>query len=152
MMELGCFHQEGNCMLDEFNVFVYEQLLNAGLSAEEKISLPSDPKSFGNAQSIWRIDNICLRFLKDRGQFFLDLSSVYDESNYFVFDDVALLLGWQDIDQIMNVTEPLKISYALSLIKSDLIKLNKIFSKNQLELTFKKLSEISEIKCKESFL
>lgn len=135
----------------EFRVLIREGLLKTGLSNASEISESMHPSCFGNSESVWVLGNIRIRFIKDRGQLFVDIGSIFDESRLFIFDDVALFMEWQKLDEIIKADQPLDLQVSLNFIKRDLRTLENIFSKKELKATTKKLDEISKKKAQARF-
>ena len=138
-------------MNNKFLISIKESLLKAGLSSASEISNSSQPSGFGDTDSIWELGNLRIKFIKDRGQVFVDLGSKFNESHYFIFDDVSLLLKWQELDEIINADAPLDLATSLSLIKKDLNKLDTLFSKNELQKTTNEIDLIAKKKARIRF-
>ena len=138
-------------MSTEFKVLIRDSLLKAGLSSTREVFESEDTKNFGNVESIWVISNLQIRFVKDRGQVFIDIGSIFDKSKFFIFDDVALLMKWQALDDIIKATEPLDLLSSLIFIKQNFNKLELLLSKKKLKSTTEKINTISNKKTQARF-
>lgn len=132
-----------NC---EFSILIREKLLQAGFLEALEIDRDVDPSCFGNEVTIWKVGDLLLKFIKDRDQIFVDIGGISDKSHFYIYDDIAIMMEWQKLDEILRATEPLDLLSALTFIKRDIIKLEKLLSKERLKSTQKRLDEISEIK------
>lgn len=138
-------------MNNEFEIAIRKCLLKAGLSAAAEVYTSSPSPSFGDCESVWELGNLRLRFVKDRGQLFVDVGSKFDESLNFVFDDISLFMKWEEPGGIINAESPVGLEHALKLIKQDLDKLENLFSKSKLQTTSKKINQISKAKTQTRF-
>jgi hypothetical protein len=135
-------------MSREFRVLVRESLLKAGLSGASEVLENEQSSGFEDSESIWTLGNLRLRFIEERGQHFVDIGSGFCKSRYFIFDDLALLMRWRTLDEIIHTEEPIELSEALRLVKDELETLDEMFSKERLDETSAKLQEVSEAKGK----
>ena len=106
----------------EFRLLVRESLLKSELMSAAQISESKNLENFGNIESLWELGDLRLRFLKDRDQIFFDLGSKFDEAKFFIFDDIALLMKWKDLDEIIKAVEPLDLVSSLGFIKRDMMR------------------------------
>ncbi|MGM0562952.1 MAG: hypothetical protein ACQES2_01355 [Pseudomonadota bacterium] len=125
--------------------------MKSGLSDAKNISESKNLENFGNIESLWELGNLRLRFIKERGQVFLDLGSRFDEGKFFIFDDVALLMKWQSLDQIIEAFEPLDLVSSLGFIKRDYEDLTDLMSKKKYTSTSASIEEISRKKAQAIF-
>ena len=138
-------------MADNFRVLIREHLLKSGLSGAKEIFESKATDNFGNSDSLWELGNLRMKFIKDRSQIFVDIGSVFDSSQFFIFDDIALMMGWQTLNEVIEAEEPLELLACLNLVKNHFDELNRVLSKKQLEFTVKKIVEISNAKTKARF-
>ena len=99
----------------------------------------TDPKNFGNAAAVFEIGNLRLRFIRDRGQDFVDLGSSISPGQYYLFDDVSLMMGWENLKEIVGADKPISVTRALRYVQNDLNKLDKAFSAEEIMSTNAKL-------------
>ncbi len=107
----------------------------------KEIKKDEDFFNFGNAYSIWRYGNLNLRFVKDRGQLFLDVGSKYDEI-YYTFDVLSVFMGWKTIEQLKSTNIYLDLVLQIKLIKKDNLTLQNFFSKENYKTTKLNLQKI----------
>jgi hypothetical protein len=138
-------------MTKKFQIAIRESLLKTGLSAASEVPLSAELLRFCDSISIWELGNLRIKFIKDRGQEFVDVGSKFDASHFFIFGDISLLMKWQSLEEIIHADAPLDLESSLSLIKRDLDKLEVLFSKSMLQETSNKISLISEEKTRAKF-
>lgn len=110
-----------------------------GIGQTKLIHESYDPKNFGNAEAVFEIGNLRLRFIRDRGQDFVDLGSSIRPGQYYLFDDVSLMMGWENLKEIVGADKPISLTKALRYIQNDLSKLDKAFSAEEIMSTNAKL-------------
>lgn len=130
---------------------IESELNNLGINNAKIIYDSYDPDSFGNAEAIYELDNIRFYFVRDRGQDILSLSSKISPDNYYLFSDVSAMMGWESLDEIINVIEPISLNKALGYIKADLSQLNHLFSNNEIMTTNSKLKLAEQKRTKAMF-
>lgn len=65
----------------------------------------------------------------------MNLSSQTSPENYYPFCDISLMMGWESLDEIINVVEPISLNKALGYIQNNLRQLDKAFSSNEIMST-----------------
>jgi hypothetical protein len=114
---------------------VAARLNAAGLGQAELVSAVQDDASFGNAEVIFRAGSLRLRFVRDRGQEFLEMASDAAPTRFFQFDDVELALGRKTIREILAAHEPERLEVMLARLAKDVAELNDAFSGDRERLT-----------------
>jgi hypothetical protein len=61
-----------------------------------------DEDQFGNAEAVFSIGSLRFRFLRDRGQEFLELGSLAEPGRFFLVDDVEVAMGWKAVEQVLT--------------------------------------------------
>lgn len=130
---------------------VEHELNQLGISHAKLIHESYDPQSFGNAEAVFELGHVRLRFIRDRGQDFVDFGSSSTPGHYYLFDDVSVMMGWESLNDIINVDEPIGLSKALSFIQNDFDRLNKAFSANEIMSTDAKLKSAERQRTKAMF-
>lgn len=98
-------------------------------------------QSFGDAEAVYELDNVIFYFVRDRGQDSLGLSSRTSPDNFYPFCDISLMMGWESVEQIVNVVEPISLHKALGYIKDDWSRLNNMFSSGEIMSTNSKIRQ-----------
>lgn len=104
-------------------------------------------ESFGNAFLVLEHDDLRLQFVKDRGQIFLDFQpkSKKNKSNWFSIDIVKqLITGKIEPSAEMD-------SEKAEFLKTNLDKIEKLFSTANMENTIKKLRQLERERAKRLF-
>lgn len=72
----------------------------------ELIQQSYDEKHFGNAEMIFRVGKLLVRFVRDRGQSFIDIASTALPERFYQFDTVEIAMGWKPIEEVIGKSEP----------------------------------------------
>lgn len=135
-------------------VEVVERELNQfGVSNANLVHESYNHQNFGNAEAVYEIGYVKLRFVRDRGDDMISLGSSIS-SQLFYIDDVAVWMGWLSLDDLLRFYRapidfakpprgPLfSLTKALGLIARDLKQLDKAFSSGELMSTHAKLKDM----------
>jgi hypothetical protein len=122
-----------------------------GISHAKLIHESYDQQNFGNAEAVFEIGHLRLRFIRDRGQDFVDLGSSTSPGHYYLFDDVSVMMRWESLNDIVGVDEPISLNKALGYIQNDLDKLDKAFSAEEIISTNAKLKSAERQRTKAMF-
>jgi hypothetical protein len=116
------------------NQIALDALANAGLPDAEEVKY-APAAAFDNAEAIYRLGPLLLRFVRDRGQIFLDLGSVNVPSEFWQFDDVEIAMGWKSIDEVLSKREPERLDSLLERVRVRSSLLGGAFSGEQAPFT-----------------
>ena len=101
----------------------------AGIADVELIaSLSYPPTNFGDSEVIFRFHAILVRFIRDRGQEFVDLALNSAPSHFYQFDDVAVAMGWTSLSDLLSRSEPAPIGSVVDQLARNLCLLEEAFS------------------------
>lgn len=114
---------------------VREALGAAGLGGAHEVSHTVDSAEFGNAEAVFRIHALLLRFVRDRGQVFVDLASSASPTEFHELDNVEIGMGWKTIDEVLAKREPEELGAVLGRLRENLEALNHAFSDEREHLT-----------------
>jgi hypothetical protein len=92
---------------------VRSRLNEAGLGDAELVSAAPESPGFGDTAAVFRIGPLLLRFTRERGQEFVDLTSLSEPGAFQQFDDVDIAMGWRSIDEVLAMREPEQIILVL---------------------------------------
>jgi hypothetical protein len=106
---------------------VADRLRATGLVDAELLS-STESDSFGDADVVFRLRPLLLRFVRDRGQEFLDVASTATPDQFFQFGDVKIAMGWTTIEQLLAQTEPAPLEAMLDRLVCHLGELSEAFS------------------------
>ncbi|HLA77817.1 MAG TPA: hypothetical protein VJU18_09595 [Vicinamibacteria bacterium] len=104
------------------------ELSAAGLGPAKLARERRDEEHSRNAEVVFSIGTLRLRFVRDRGQEFLDLASSAEPERFFLFDDVELAMGWRTIDAVVTKQNPADLRNVLARIKERQDELDHAFS------------------------
>jgi len=85
--------------------------------------------NFGNNDAEFRAGSLLLRFVRDRGQEFLDLASVKAPLECYQFNDVQVAFGWTSTE-VFAREEPLPLELVVALLAKHFNELNEAFSRD----------------------
>lgn len=139
-------------------VEVVERELNQlGMSNARLVHESYNPQNFGNAEAVYKLGNLQLRFLRDRSDDTVSIGSSINPEHFYNLDDVALWLGWISLDDLLKYDAPINfaepppgpifsISKVLRLIARDLQRLDKAFSPSERMSTHAKLKDTERMR------
>jgi hypothetical protein len=81
------------------------------------------------------IEPIVLRFLRERGEDFLDVATSSCPSSFSQFDDVAIALGLRTVDEVIARTQPEALVELLGAAKANWKVIEAAFRPERLEAT-----------------
>src|SRR5262245_47736409 len=128
------------------------KLLNSAREAIESIGIEGvelererfDPQNFGNGEVVFRLGPLLLRFIRDRGQDFLDVASVTSPDRYHQFDDVEIGMGWKSVEDMVAKSEPEPLADLLRRMRNRLGELQSAMSGNQESFTRNRIERAAE--------
>jgi hypothetical protein len=85
---------------------VAERLKAAGLVGAEMVSSTPTSSSFGDAEAMFRLGPLILRFVRDRGQDLLDVATATAPDQFFLLDDLEVAMGWRTIGEVLAKQDP----------------------------------------------
>ena len=116
---------------------------------------------FGNALAVYKLGNLYLNFVRERGDDTVDLLNPSNTDELYIFDDMSLVMGWETLDEMVaevNARDfsqppsgPIPLSEALGLIKKHFGQLQLMFSPSEVDATLAKLKDASRKRCKAFF-
>lgn len=140
---MGCGWCQGNetPMTIEGNLkAVAGQLLAViGLPCNDVIHEAQRLDHFGDGEVVFEVGPLHLRFLRERGQDFLDVSPASAPGEYHPFGDVELAMGWKTVDEVWMRSEPEPLPEILQRLRRHYQQLQEAFSGTQVHATLAKL-------------
>ena len=135
------------------------ELSRLGISNAKLAYETYNPQSFGNAEAIYKLGNVQLRFLRDRDDDMVDIGSAIRPQHFYNSDDVAVWMGWISLDDLLKYDAPINfdepppgpifsLPKMISLIVRDWQKLDNAFSSGEFMSTNAKLKEIERRRIK----
>jgi hypothetical protein len=94
-----------------------------------------DPRHFGDAEAVFRVGRLLLRFTRERGRDFLDLASTEAPEEFHFLDDVDIAMGWSSVEQVRAKHEPEALTRALDRVFRNLPILEQAFSQERERFT-----------------
>jgi hypothetical protein len=115
-------------------------LLDEAKSALEEAGFGQPPLAESRADdrretASFAVDPIVLRFLRERGEDFLDVAIASYPSRFWQFDDVAIALGLRTVDQVIARTQPEALVEPLRVAKANWTVIEAAFRPQRLEAT-----------------
>jgi hypothetical protein len=101
-------------------------LEGVGLPARNVVFERYDPDAFGNGEVIVDADAMRLRFIRERGQDFLEIGPSEGDEN-FLFDDVELAMGWKTHEEVFSRLEPEPLSRVVEKLSAHWLELANAF-------------------------
>jgi len=107
---------------------VLVRLTEAGIMAPELVHASYRSESFGDAEAVFRVGRLLLRFVRDRDQEFMDIGASTRPEQFHQFDDLEIAMGWKTIDDVLAKREPEDLSQVLARVSQHLKQLDEAFS------------------------
>jgi hypothetical protein len=134
---------------------------HVGIQGAQLLRERYDEQSFGNALAVYKLGNLYLNFIRDRGDDTIDFLNPADQGNLYTFSDMSLVMGWTTLEELIeeygttNFEEPppgpIPLSDALGLMKKDFEELQRMFSPLEVGATLAALKDASRKRCKAMF-
>lgn len=148
-------------ILNPLTYKIERELEQACIHDAELLRERYDDKEFGNALAVYRVGNLFLNFVRERGDDTVDFLNPTDQSQLYTFSDMSLVMGWITLDELIrkykrtNFDEPpcgpIPLDDALGLILRDFDQLQQMFSSSDIPDTLEKLKDASKKRCKAFF-
>ncbi len=129
--------------LENLKVIAKRLLERAGLPHQEVIHESERPEHFGDGEVVFKIGPMHLRFVRERGQDFVDVSPASEPGRYHPYGDVELAMGWKTVDQVWSRTEPEPLPAILERLHSQYPQFEEAFSGARAQDTLAKLDFVS---------
>jgi hypothetical protein len=117
---------------------------NHGFVIEEEIY---DPNSFGNEIITLKSNKIKIRFIKDRGDFSINISSL-KHYEWYPIEQILQLLG---VYKNPNANNKIALEVLNELLLKNVNKIKELFSEEKIEITNEKLLKINQELINEMF-
>jgi len=118
-------------------------LAEAGLHGA-LVASRQDDQSFGDAEAIYQVGSLLLRFVRDRGQDFLDIAAVNAPDQFHRFDDVEIATGLKTETQNPMEDRPEGIADTVARIASLVPVMETAFDGQHIAETVGKIAGVSE--------
>lgn len=136
---------------------VASELARLGMVNAKLVYESYHPQSFGDAEAVYELGNMRLRFLRDRSDDTVSIASSISPRHFYGFEDVAIWKGWIGLDELLKYDTPIDfdkpppgpvfgLAKALKLIATDIVRLDKEFSIDELMATRAKLTSIERMR------
>jgi hypothetical protein len=121
-----------------------ETIESVGIEGVELMRESFDPQNFGNGEVVFRLGPLLLRFVRDRGQDFLDIASTIAPDLFHQFDDVEIAMGWKSVEEALGKSEPEPLADILGRMRNRLGELQSAMSGNQEAFTRARIERAAE--------
>lgn len=85
--------------------------------------------------------NLIFRFVRDRGEDFLDVAAIHRPSEYYQSDDLEIAFGWRTIDDALHKQAPEPLHDILVRLRDRMDELAKAFSQANFDETLNRLKD-----------
>jgi hypothetical protein len=122
---------------------ILARLSEAGIEAAALVRASPDSASFGDAEAVFRVAGLLLRFVRDRGQEFMDVGADIAPERFHQFDDVEIAMGFKTIDQVLAKREPENLTEVLARVSRHLKELDEAFSPEHERFTRARIERVA---------
>lgn len=117
-----------------------QQLLDAaGLPISGIIHESIHPEHFGDSEVAFEVGPMHLRFIRERGQDFVEVSPACAPNNFHQYGDVELAMGWKNVDQVWSRSEPETLTSIIERLRAHWPEVAHAFSREKANETLLKL-------------
>jgi len=121
-----------------------QQMLAAvGLPNTEVIYETVHPDHFGDGEVAFEVGPMHVRFVRQRGQDFVDVSPASLPGEYHPFGDVEVAMGWKTVDQVWSRNEPEPLPSIVERLRTHYPQFAEAFSSTRASETLAKLDVAS---------
>lgn len=124
---------------ENLKVIAQQLLKSVGLPHDEVIHETQHPEHFGDGEVVFKIDPMHLRFVRERGQDFIDVGPASAPGQYYPYGDVELAMGWKTVDQMRSRTEPEPLPAVVERLRNHYPQFEEAFSSAKAQETLAKL-------------
>lgn len=121
--------------MSTFVTDIESELREAGLGDAELVSAAPVSAAFGDTVAVFLISPLLVRFVRDRGEVFIDLASQSAPDILHQVDDIGIVMGWWSVTDVLNRSQPVAIGAVLLLLKAHFDALRDAFSGDRGRLT-----------------
>lgn len=112
----------------DFAANVRRRMVDAGLTDAAVVSVGPESGAFGNTMAIFRVQQLLIRVVRDRGEDFLDIGCVELPGAFFQYDDVEIALGWRSVEDVLAKQAPEPLPTLLERVVRKLPELKTAFA------------------------
>lgn len=131
-------------MRDSLATLAQRLLADAGLPRGELIHETEHPDDCGAAEVTLKVGPMHIRFIRDRGQDFVDLSPASTPDQYHPFSDVELALGWTTAEQLLSRAHPEPLPSIVEKLRRNYAQFEEAFSNGKAQDTLATLKRASQ--------
>lgn len=106
-----------------------------GIGDAELVSAAPVSAAFGDTLAVFLIRPLLVRFIRDRGEVFVDLANQSVPEIFHQVDDIGIAMGWWSVTEVLSRSEPVAIGAVLQLLKANFDAIRDAFSGDRERLT-----------------
>lgn len=88
--------------MSTFVTDIESELGEAGLGDAELVSAAPVSAAFGDTVAVFLISPLLVRFVRDRGEVFIDLASQSAPDILHQVDDIGIVMGWWSVTDVLS--------------------------------------------------
>lgn len=124
--------------MNKFERGMSDSLKAAGFNSASLVE--SDERGdFGDSLAIFSCGSLIFKFIRDRGQVFMDLASASAPEKFYQFDDVEIAMGWKNVDQVLEKKAPEDINHILTRLYTRLDEIDTVMSGERAQFMRKRI-------------
>ena len=124
--------------MSTFVTDIESELGEAGLGDAELVSAAPVSAAFGDTVAVFLISPLLVRFVRfvrDRGEVFIDPASQSAPDILHQVDDIGIVMGWWSVTDVLSRSQPVAMGAVLLLLKAHFDALRDAFSGDRGRLT-----------------
>jgi hypothetical protein len=121
-------------------------LAGAGLPHDDLVHEALPPEIFEDGEVVFRVGPMHLRFVRERGQDFLDIAPASSPGDYHRFGEVELAMGWSTVSGKWSRSEPEPLSAILERLRNRFEQFVEAYWSNNARDTLEKLNGARDLR------
>lgn len=90
---------------------------------------------FGDTSAVFSVGTMLLKFIRERGQVFIELGTQAEPEEFYQFDYVAIAMGWRSLDEVLARSAPEPMGEILKKVGDYINLLQLAFSPDRIQYT-----------------
>jgi hypothetical protein len=135
-------------MLKEGNLKSVAQrlLAGAGLPHDDLVNEALPSELFGDGEVVFRVGPLHVRFVRERGQDYVDVGPASSPGDYRRFGDIEVAMGWKGPGQAWSRSDPEPLPAILERLRNHYEELAEAYWSANAHDTLTKLSDIKQLR------
>jgi hypothetical protein len=118
---------------------VAERALRAAALSSSLVGATVARNDLGDGEAVFLVGSLLVRFVRDRGQDFLDVAPEVRPKHFHLADDVEIAFGWKTVDEVLAKREPEPLNHVLARLASRMTEIAEAFAEDRVDFTLQEV-------------